>query len=61
MITPPTVSLHIGGEPRTSGTGGTRTHIHPVSGKALAEIPLSGTAEVEEAVARAEAVRNEWR
>ena len=60
-MTTPSVSLHIGGEPRASGTGGMRTHIHPVSGDALAEIPLAGVAEVEEAVARAEAAREGWR
>lgn len=61
MTTPPKVSLHIGGEPRASGSGGTRTHIHPVSGDALAEIPLAGIAEVEDAVSRAEAAREGWR
>jgi aldehyde dehydrogenase (NAD+) len=61
MTTPPKVSLHIGGMPRASGSGGTRTHIHPVSGEALAEIPLAGVAEVEEAVAAAEAAREGWR
>lgn len=61
MTTPPNVSLHIGGEARTAGSGGTRTHIHPVSGSALADIPLAGPAEVDEAVARAEAAREGWR
>lgn len=61
MTTTPKVSLHIGGEPRASGSGGTRTHIHPVSGEALADIPLAGVAEVEDAVARAEAAREGWR
>jgi aldehyde dehydrogenase (NAD+) len=61
MTTPPKVSLHIGGVPRASGSGGTRTHIHPVSGEAMAEIPLAGVAEVEEAVACAETAREGWR
>ncbi len=61
MSTAPKVSLHIGGAPRPSGSGGTRTHIHPVSGQAIAEIPLAGAAEVEEAVALAEAARVGWR
>lgn len=61
MTTPPIVSLHVGGEARTAGSGGTRTHIHPVSGAALADIPLAGAAEVDEAVARAEAAREGWR
>jgi aldehyde dehydrogenase (NAD+) len=60
-IAPPAVSLHIGGEARAAGSGGTRTHIHPVSGSALADIPLAGPAEVDEAVARAEAAREGWR
>ncbi len=60
-IAPPAVSLHIGGEARATGSGGTRTHIHPVSGSALADIPLAGPAEVDEAVARAEAAREGWR
>ena len=61
MTTTPKVSLHIGGTPRASGSGGTRTHIHPVSGEAMAEIPLAGAAEVEEAVAAAEAASEGWR
>ena len=61
MTTAPKVSLHIGGAPRPNGSGGTRTHIHPVSGQAIAEIPLAGAAEVEQAVALAEAARDGWR
>ena len=57
----PTVHLHIGHETRTTGSGGTRTHIHPVTGEALAQVPLAGPAEVAEAVARAEAAREGWR
>ena len=57
----PTVHLHIGHEKRTTGSGGTRTHIHPVTGEALAEVPLAGPAEVAAAVAKAEAAREGWR
>jgi len=57
----PTVHLHLGHEQRTTGSGGSRTHIHPVSGEALAQIPLAGPAEVEAAVAKAEAARSGWR
>jgi aldehyde dehydrogenase (NAD+) len=61
MTTPPTVSLHIGGLARATGSGGSRTHIHPVSGEALAQIPLAGAAEVEQAVSAAEAAQQGWR
>lgn len=57
----PAVHLHLGHDQRTSGSGGSRRHIHPVSGAALAEIPLAGPAEIEAAVARAEAAREDWR
>ena len=60
-MTIPTGHLHLGHETRTSGSGGTRTHIHPVSGEALCEVPLAGPAEVEAAVAKAEAAREGWR
>ena len=58
---PPAVHLHIGHERRTSGSGGTHSHLHPVRQVTQAEIPLAGAAEVEEAVARAEAAREGWR
>ena len=57
----PTVHLHLGHETRTSGSGGSRTHIHPVTGEALAEVPLAGRDEVEAAVAKAEVAREGWR
>lgn len=57
----PTVHLHLGHDARTSGAGGTHEHLHPVSQTVQAEIPLAGAAEVNEAVAKAEAVREEWR
>ncbi len=58
---PPNVHLHLGHERRASGSGGTHSHLHPVRQVAQAEIPLAGAAEVEEAVARAEAARDGWR
>ncbi|MCW1384771.1 aldehyde dehydrogenase family protein [Novosphingobium sp. KCTC 2891] len=57
----PTVHLHLGHDQRNSGSGGTRTHVHPVSGKAIAEIPLAGPAEIDAAVASAQAARDGWR
>ena len=59
--TAPEVHLHLGNEQRTSGTGGTHPHLHPVTQVVQADIPLAGTKEVEEAVAKAEAVREDWR
>jgi aldehyde dehydrogenase (NAD+) len=60
-MTIPQVSLHIGGEVRATGSGGTHDHLNPVSGKVQATIPLAGPAEVDEAVAKAEAAREGWR
>ena len=57
----PTVHLHLGHDQRTTGSGGTRDHIHPVTGEVLARIPLAGPAEVEEAVAKAAAAQEAWR
>ncbi|WP_226018999.1 aldehyde dehydrogenase [Novosphingobium sp. FKTRR1] len=57
----PAVHLHLGHEKRLTGSGGSRMHIHPVSGDALAEIPLAGPAEIEIAVERADAAREGWR
>lgn len=57
----PSVHLHLGLEARASGSGGSREHIHPVSGEVLATIPLAGPDEVAEAVERAEAAREGWR
>ncbi len=61
MSQPPVVHLHIGHEQRTSGSGGTHDHLHPVTQTVQATIPLAGPAEVEEAVRRAEAAREGWR
>lgn len=60
-VAPPAVHLHIGHERRTSASGGTHAHLHPVSQARQADIPLAGAAEVDEAVARAEAARDGWR
>lgn len=60
-LTPPNVSLHIGGEVRSTGSGGTHDHLNPVTGKVQATFPLAGALEVDEAVAKAEAVRETWR
>lgn len=57
----PQVHLHIGHDQRMTGSGGTRDHIHPVTGEVLARIPLAGPAEIEEAVAKAAAVQEAWR
>lgn len=57
----PAVHLHLGHEQRTSGSGGTHLHLHPVTQATQAEIPLAGAAEVEEAVARAQAAQEGWR
>lgn len=59
--TAPSVHLHLGHEQRESGSGGSHAHLHPVSQAVQADIPLAGAKEVEEAVARAEAVREAWR
>src|SRR5690606_9227318 len=61
MASAPAVHLHLGHEQRTSGSGGVHFHLHPVSQETQAQIPLAGAKEVEEAVAKAEAVREQWR
>jgi aldehyde dehydrogenase (NAD+) len=55
------IHLHLGHEARDRGTGGIREHLHPLDGRFLAAVPLAGSAEVEEAVARAEAAYPGWR
>jgi len=55
------VSLHIGHATLSAGSGGVHTHINPVTGASQAAIPLAGAAEVERAVAAAEAAREGWR
>jgi aldehyde dehydrogenase (NAD+) len=55
------VGLHIGHATLTAGSGGVHAHINPVTGAVQAQIPLAGPAEVERAVAAAEAAREGWR
>lgn len=57
----PSAMLRIGHEELDSGSGGTFTHLNPVTGLAQAEIPLAGKAEVDQAVERAAGVFEEWR
>lgn len=57
----PQVHLHLGHERRSAGSGGQHDHLHPVQQTVQASIPLAGRAEVEQAVARAEAARGGWR
>ena len=57
----PTVHVHLGHEQRTAGGGGTHGHLHPVKQVIQADIPLAGKTEVDEAVAKAEAVQEQWR
>ena len=57
----PAVALHIGGDALDTGSGGTHDHVNPVSGKVQATIPLAGAAEIERAVAVADAAREAWR
>jgi aldehyde dehydrogenase (NAD+) len=55
------IHLHIGGEPRSTGSGGTHEHLDPYSQQVQAIVPLAGPAEVDEAVERALAVQESWR
>lgn len=57
----PVAMLHVGGESRPHGSGGTYDHLHPVTQQVQATVPLSGENEVEEAVRRAQATRDAWR
>jgi len=61
MSVAPDVHVHVGHDARKTGSGGTHSHLHPVTQIVQAEIPLAGVAEVEEAVRRAEAARDAWR
>ncbi|WP_242124053.1 aldehyde dehydrogenase family protein [Sphingobium sp. Sx8-8] len=61
MTAIPSVHLHLGHEQRRSGSGGTHPHLNPVTQKPQADVPLAGAAEVEEAVAKAEAAFDGWR
>src|SRR3546814_13431179 len=61
MASAPAAHLHLGHEQRTSGSGGTHPHLHPVKQEVQADIPLAGAREVEEAVAKAAAAQDDWR
>lgn len=55
------IHLHIGGEPRATGSGGTHEHLNCFSQKPQAQVPLAGAAEIDEAVALAVAAQEGWR
>lgn len=55
------VTLRIGGEKRTSASGGWFAHINPCTGTTDAEIPLAGPEEVDEAVQAAHRAFESWR
>jgi aldehyde dehydrogenase (NAD+) len=57
----PSALLRIGNDDYSEGSGGTYTHLNPVTGIAQATIPLAGAKEVDLAVERALAVKEEWR
>lgn len=59
--TRPEVSLRIGGEKRTTASGGTFRHINPCNGLPDAEIPMAGAAEIDEAVHAARSAFLKWR
>ena len=59
--TPPAVSLRIGDQRLSKGSGGEHGHVNPATGTVDATIPLAGEAEVESAVAAAHEVFKGWR
>ncbi|OHV31796.1 MULTISPECIES: aldehyde dehydrogenase family protein [Pseudofrankia] len=59
--TVPAVHLHIGGQARVEGTGGTVAHVFPVTGEVQGLVPLAGPADVAEAVEAAHAAFPAWR
>lgn len=56
----PPVTLRIGGEARTTGAG-VHTHVNPATGKAGAQVPLAGVADVDDAVNAAHQAFAVWR
>jgi aldehyde dehydrogenase (NAD+) len=60
-LTVPEVHLHIGGEARTSGSGGVHHHVYPASGEIQGPVPLAGPDDVEAAVHAAHAAYPTWR
>src|SRR3546814_15612999 len=61
MASAPAVHLHLGHEQRTSGSGGTPPHLHPVKPEVQADIPPAAARAVEEAVANAAAAQADSR
>jgi aldehyde dehydrogenase (NAD+) len=59
--TVPEVHLHIGGDARSSGSGGIHDHVFPGTGRVQAQVPLAGASEVDDAVDAARAAFGEWR
>ncbi|MBS3961903.1 MAG: aldehyde dehydrogenase [Sandarakinorhabdus sp.] len=60
-MTAPFARLRIGNRDLETGSGGTFTHVNPVTGKPQAQIPLAGPDEVNQAVAAAAAAQEGWR
>jgi aldehyde dehydrogenase (NAD+) len=57
----PDISLRIGAEKRRTASGGIYQHINPCDGRPDAEIPMAGTAEIDEAVQAAHRAFLDWR
>jgi acyl-CoA reductase-like NAD-dependent aldehyde dehydrogenase len=60
-LTVPDVHLHIGGEARTSGSGGVHHHVYPASGEIQGPVPLAGPDDVDAAVHAAQTAYPAWR
>ena len=60
-LTVPEVHLHIGGEARTSGSGGVHHHVYPATGEVQGPVPLAGPDDVDAAVHAAQAAYPAWR
>ncbi|ONH32913.1 aldehyde dehydrogenase family protein [Pseudofrankia asymbiotica] len=59
--TVPVVHLHVGGEARAAGAGGSFEHVFPATGEIQGPVPLAGPADVDEAVQAAHAAFASWR
>ncbi|MEB3982026.1 aldehyde dehydrogenase family protein [Mycobacterium sp. 663a-19] len=57
----PVVHLHIGGEARTSGSGGVHQHVYPATGEVQGPVPLAGRDDVDAAARAAHAAHAGWR
>jgi acyl-CoA reductase-like NAD-dependent aldehyde dehydrogenase len=60
-LTVPEVHLHIGGQERTSGSGGVHHHVFPATGEVQGPVPLAGVDDVDAAVRAADAAYPAWR